>query len=111
MLRKRLRQLGSARQQSVGHLVSRLGGPISRHDAVSISSEAVDCLSETTASLFLDRRLPHEDAVAVELHMDRCASCRKLLSALVKDPSRPRAAGDAGDADALVEAPTVPAHG
>jgi hypothetical protein len=37
-----------------------------------------------TAVLFLDRALPASQVCQVEAHMDCCASCRKLLSELVR---------------------------
>jgi tetratricopeptide (TPR) repeat protein len=44
----------------------------------------VDCLEETTVTLFLDRRLAADRATAVETHIDGCESCRRLLSELAR---------------------------
>jgi tetratricopeptide (TPR) repeat protein len=44
----------------------------------------VDCLEETTVTLFLDRKLAEDRASAVESHIDGCDSCRRLLSELAR---------------------------
>jgi tetratricopeptide (TPR) repeat protein len=51
----------------------------------------VDCLDETTLTLFLDRRLPETDAMAAEVHIDVCDACRRLVSQLARTntPAQP----------------------
>jgi len=44
----------------------------------------VDCLDETTVTLFLDRRLRADRIADVETHIDGCPECRQLLSALAR---------------------------
>ncbi len=46
-----------------------------------------DCLSETVVSQFLDQGLSSEAAHAVERHIDGCAACRRLVSALARGAS------------------------
>ena len=43
------------------------------------------CVDETTITLFLDRQLPAGRATGIETHIDRCATCRRLLSELARD--------------------------
>ena len=43
-----------------------------------------DCLSETAAAMFIDRRMPPAQARELEVHIDDCSCCRELIAALAR---------------------------
>lgn len=47
-----------------------------RADAGSASASEVCNLASERLAAFLDRRLSHDDACAVEAHLARCEACR-----------------------------------
>jgi hypothetical protein len=51
-------------------------------------ASSMNCLSETSAAMFVDHRLSAEQAVEVEIHMDACECCRELIAALARTPAR-----------------------
>jgi len=63
----------------------------------------VDCLEETTVTLFLDRRLAADRATAVEHHIDGCEPCRRLLSELARGRAEVKV-GDGVDRYVLLRA-------
>jgi hypothetical protein len=57
-------------------------------------STRVTCLSEATVAGFLERRLSNEQRAEVEVHVDDCEHCRRVLIELVSGISTPSTVAD-----------------
>src|SRR5262245_61074953 len=65
----------------------------------------MDCLDDETVLAFVGRRLDAVAVAAVDEHLNRCASCRKLVAEAAKfvyEPDRPAATATARGAPAVL---------